>query len=205
MNDPKDIWQKQSHEHSRISVAELQDKLRTLHRRLRVKGAATAIVGLIALYLFAGGLLDAKQASGRIGWGIIILGTVIVLVPSIYESYRMISRGTLASNPGLTTSLDFYRDMLERQRSLLIGRRSLVWRAGTGMVLTGLAVLIIPEIRQFYRLLQAPERRSLLVWMPFGVILTLWVVAVVIISRRQRSWLRREFESLETLEKKQDG
>ena len=157
MNDPRDLWQQRLDEQSAISVAELRDKLRTLHRSLRVKGVAAAVVGLIAVYLFAGSLLDAKQAPGRIGWGIVILGAVIVLVPSIYESYRMISRGTLASNAGLTMSLDFYRDILERQRSLLIGRRSLVWRAGTGMVLIGLAVLIIPEIQRFYRLLQGTE------------------------------------------------
>jgi len=205
MNDPRDLWQQQRDEQSAISVAELRGKLRTLHRSLRVKGVAAAVVGLIAVYLFAGGLLAAKQAPGRIGWGVVILGAVMVLVPSIYESYRMISRGTLATNAGVTTSLDFYRNILERQRSLLIGRRSLVWRAGTGMVLIGLAVLIIPEIQRFYRLLQGPERPSLLVWMPFGVILTLWVAAAVVISRRQRSWLRREFESLEALEKNHDG
>jgi hypothetical protein len=200
MNDPKNIWQNQEREHPNMSRIELRERLRRLHRSIRLKTAVTLGVCLIALGIFIRTFLRTEQLVGRFGWGLVIAGAIFLLLPLLSENHKLMWSGNLAANAGLTTCLNFYRNMLERQRRLRIGRRRRLVGIGTILLFVGLFVLLIPPFRVFYQSLHEPAGPNLKAWIPLLVILAIWVIAYIRIKKRDRTWLRREFETLEALE-----
>ena len=60
---------------------------------------------------------------------------------------------------------------------------------------------VISPIRRTYQLLYESGSLNLTPWMPFIALLALWIVLAIVLTRRNRSWIRREFETLEALEK----
>ena len=198
MNDPQHIWQNQAGEHGNLSLIELREKLRRLHRRIRIQTGISAGIGLIVLDLFVRSLFTAKLLTDRIGWAIVIAGTLCVLLPLIYQNHKIMWGGSLSLNAGLTTCLSFYRNVLERQRRLGGWRFNAL---GTTLLLAGLAVLLIAPLRRYYQLLHEPTPPSLRPWIPFLILLILWVISFIVVRRRRRGWIRREFEVLEALEK----
>ena len=127
MNDVKNVWQNQARELQNVSLSQLREQLRHLHRKIRLQTALRSGIGLVVLDVFVRRFLSAKDLIERIGWGLPIVGTLCLVVPLIYENHKMMRSGNLSFNAGLTTCLNFYRHTLERQR--IIGRR---WLFGLG-------------------------------------------------------------------------
>ena len=198
MNDVKNVWQNQARELQNVSLNQLREQLRHLHRKIRLQTAFRTGAGLIILDFFVRRFLSARDLIERIGWGLPIVGSLCLVVPLIYENHKMMRSGNLSFTAGLTTCLNFYRQTLERQR--IIGRRWL-FGLGTMLVLAGLVALLVKPIQWTYKHLQEPGPPNLLPWVPFLIILVLWCISYVVLLRRRRAWLQREFESLEALEK----
>jgi hypothetical protein len=198
MNDLKNIWQNQSRELQNVSLNQLREQLRHMHRKMRLQTAFRSGVGLVILDFFVRRFISAKDLIERIGWGLPIVGSLCLVVPLIYENHKMRLSGNLSFNAGLTTCLTFYRKTLERQR--ILGRRWL-FSLGTILLFAGLVALLVRPIQWTYRHLQEPGSPNLLSWIPFLIILALWGISFMVLRRRRRAWLQREFENLEALEK----
>jgi hypothetical protein len=198
MNDLKNMWQNQSRDLQYVSLNTLREQLRQMHRKIRLQTAFRSGVGLVVLDFLVRRFLSAKDLIERIGWGLPIVGSLCLVVPLIYENHKMRISGNLSFNAGLTTCLTFYRKTLERQR--ILGRRWL-FRLGTILLFAGIAVLLVRPLQWTYRHLHEPGSPNLLSWIPFLVILVLWVISFMVLRRRRRAWLQREFENLKALEK----
>jgi peptidoglycan/LPS O-acetylase OafA/YrhL len=90
--------------------------------------------------------------------------------------------------------------MLEGQRTLRLGGRRRFSEIGTIFLLVGLIVLLLPVIANYYEFDKTgpPDLRP---WIPFLLLLVLWGIGFIVLSRRGRRWLRRELETLAALEK----
>ena len=198
MNDVKNVWQNQARELQNVSLTQLREQLRHLHRKIRLQTAFRTGAGLIILDFFVRRFLGAKDLIERIGWGLPIVGSLCLVVPLIYENHKMRLSGNLSFNAGLTTCLNFYRNTLERQR--ILGRRWL-FGLGTMLLLGGLVALLVKPIQWTYQQLREPGPADFLPWIPFLIILVIWGISFVVLGRRRRAWLQREFETLESLEK----
>ena len=181
-NDPKQAWQSQETEHATMSLHAIQKKVRKLQLRNRL----SVLGGLVALFLFGRAFMQFQTLLGRIAWGLIILGTIHMMV----VIFRVWS-GTLAEDSALTTSIQFYRTRLNRWREF--GRRSGI---GLASVLGGTLILVGGVAIESLR-----HPPSLTAILPFCLLLAAWGVSYIIIGRRQRRWIKHELETLEVLEK----
>lgn len=201
MNDPKNLWQNQQREQKNMSLEDLQVRLRRLHIKARRDMILNTAIGVVMLGIFVRVFASAQQPIHRFGWGLIVLTTLLMLVAQIRDMAKALRLERLPSSAGLTTCLRFYREMLENRRTLRLGSRSRIYTTCAMLLLAGLVVLLIPEIQVFYLRLQEPGAPDLKPWIPFFGILVFWGISVMVLGRRRRLWLRREFEVLDALEK----
>ena len=198
MSDPKQLWQSQNGESMSMTIEELREKLRTLQSKTRWRMIMNGIIGLTCLAVFINVFIKAPVPNGRWGWGLVILGTLCIMVPTVSLAFRRDLPQTFETDAALTTSLNFYRRILDRQRSLRLPGK---WNAlGLFFLFAGLFVMVAPvALSQFQR----PGPSGLRNWIPFFLILVAWGISYILIGRRTRQSLRREYEALDALERKE--
>lgn len=184
MNDPKKIWQGQETEPIKMSLDEIRRKARKLQTKARLAARVWIVIGLSLSLAFAGSSARAQDLVERIGWGVLSLWGLY----GAYQAYRWIWPGRLAADATLSTSLDFYREELERQRDYArhIWRRSGLW-----LCFTGLALVVVPPL---IKALKTP--RLLLNAVPFFFLLAVWFVAFFTLRKRGQQKLQREIDEL---------
>src|SRR5262249_50085873 len=113
-------------------------------------------------------------------------------------SYRGRRRGNLSINAGLTTSVGFYREILEDKRRSRQGLPGRLYSTGVLLVLAGLFVIVLPVgLSQ----LNEPGFSVIRAWIPFSLLLVVGGAFFLTLRRRDRRWLRREMDTLASLEK----
>jgi len=109
------LWQSQSRGEPAIAVEDVRAWARRLEQRVARRNRREYIAAVVVLVGCGWILWRAPVASARIGSGFIIAAT-------LYICYRLHVHGSAASlrtDVGMTSSLDFLRTQLERQRDLL--------------------------------------------------------------------------------------
>jgi Kef-type K+ transport system membrane component KefB len=197
MSDPKQLWQNQNGERTSMTIEELREKLRTLQSKTRWWMIVNSIIGLTCLAVFISIFIKTTVPDGRWGWGLVIVGTLCIMVPTVSLAFKGGLPQTFEADAALTTSLEFYRRILDRQRTLRLPGN---WTAlGLFFLFAGLFVMVAPIA---LATLQRPSPSSLNPWIPFAMILVAWGISYILIGRRTRAWFRREYEALDALEKK---
>ena len=107
MNDVKNVWQNQARELQNVSLSQLREQLRHLHRKIRLQTALKSGIGLIILDFFVRGFLSARDLIERIGWGLPIVGSLCLVVPLIYENHKMMRSGNLSFNSRIDDLFEF--------------------------------------------------------------------------------------------------
>jgi hypothetical protein len=136
-NDPRDLWQSQEDEAMTITIDEMRRRAAWLERRIRWRnareyGAAAVVFIMLAL-----------QAPRNHGWRLTPL--VLITLGVVYVVIQLHRRGArqMPYDAAMRTSLEFYRDELERQRDALHS----VWRWYLLPMVPGLlAVMVIRGI-----------------------------------------------------------
>lgn len=184
INNPQNVWQHQPTEAYKMSVNELRHKAQQRHSRARFEALFQITIGLVLSAFFAWSFARAHQGFPRFGLGVLSLWGLF----AAWQAYRWIWPDKLRPDETVNTSLQFYRNELEKRRDYSIH----IWRrAGLTFCFLGLALIVVPEV---IRAIAAP--RLLLNVMPVLVLATIWVA--VFIPRRKRNLrkLQQEIDGL---------
>ena len=190
MKDPRNIWQNQPTEKFQMSEEDIRRKAQKLHSKARLAALGWMVMGLLLSVGFGRSAAMAHDWLPRIGWGMLSLWGIY----GAYQAYRWIWPGRLPSDAATSTSLEFYRNELEKQRDY--GRH--IWRrAGLTFCFLGLAIVLVPPL--IHEWLIAP--RGVLKAAPFFVLLTIWFAVFFPLKRRQQRKLQEDIDELRGFER----
>jgi hypothetical protein len=177
-SDPQKIWQNQKTEKTVMSIEEIREKLHALETKKRIEALTLIVVGLLLCPGFGLMAVRVQEMIPRIGW----CGVSLWCLFSAWRGYRLLRAPKPLAASAPATSLEFYRGELEKRRDRL--RKS--WgEAGLTWLFAALALIILPEVKQWLRN-----------GLPFLALLTVWLVAFFLIRKRQTRRLREEIEAL---------
>jgi hypothetical protein len=196
-NDPRNIWQNQSleqGEQTNMSLQDLRERLRRLQAKSRREGVGETVIGLAVLAVFAAVFVRADAVLERFAFGLFILGTLAAVVPHTVQAWRNRRRENLAPEMAMTTCIQFYRRLLEPNRTYE------QWTAVCLLLIFfGMMLILLPMVSsQIQNPTSGVALRNIL---PFSLILVFWGVSFILIRRRHQRWLRRELEILAALER----
>jgi hypothetical protein len=114
LDNPQQIWQSQPVEGTKMSVEAIRLRAGKFERRIVRRNLRESIIGLGVIGLFGWYLAKSDQMVYRVTWGLFIAGMVWIII-------NLNRKGSPKNMPavGSSSSLDFFRSELERQRDLL--------------------------------------------------------------------------------------
>ncbi len=173
MDDPRNLWQKQEVEEVKISVDELRAKAAKFQSRIHWRNLREQAACLLAIVWFGAMSVKTSQIVPRIAFALIVAGAIYVA----WHIQKWGAPGVLPADLGRANCAGFYRDELERQRSLL---RS-IWKWYLGPLIPGMGLLVI------YGIWVAPSSKR---WFPI-VYAVAAAVAFWLIGRLNQRAARR--------------
>jgi len=187
-NDPQQIWQNQSTERYRMSLEQISQKIRRLHRQARLAALLFGALGVVLCVVFARSAWREPYAIPRAGWAILSLWTLY----SAYAAYKSNWPKKSVSDASWSTSVAFYRGELEKQRDLT---RDVWRRSGLTFCFLGVALIILPGL-----ILALRTPRLLVNGVPFFAMLGIWFVMYHSMRKRKLRKLQREIDELTAME-----
>lgn len=118
-----------------MSIAQIQASATKFQRKIGWRNVREYVAAIAVVLFFAYEFWRAGDPLARIGFGMIIAGTIYVVA----HLYLKGAGSPLPRDAGLSSYIEFQRRELVRQRDLL----SSVWRWYLGPLVPGLAVLIV--------------------------------------------------------------
>ena len=171
---------------------EFQERLRKLQSKNRLNTFKNLVIGFVVLAIFVSIFIRAEAPLERVGFGLWILGTLVLVFPHVVALWNG-AQGGDPTELGMTTGLRFYRRLLEPHRAYA------KWTAvSLLLIFFGMMLILIPMVSR--QIADPNSRVSIRNILPFSLILVTWGVSFVLLRRRQQRWLRRELELLSTLE-----
>jgi hypothetical protein len=199
MNDPQSVWQNQPSEPLKMSATDLRRKALEARPKARFAMLFIIIVGIVCCVVFASSFARAHAALARMGYALVSLS----MIYAAYHAYKWTWPGNLPEGAPIDTCLEFYRRELERQRDY----SHRWWRSGLP-VLTLLGVVMAAvgtgsrNAPPRWLLALGANKHPLLNALPFLLALAIWVVAFLILRKKQGpKILQREIEELRALER----
>ena len=177
-----------------MTIQEIREKVGTLRTKARREMIFNLIVSSICTVFFITVfVLYVHRAYERISWGLVIAGALYMLGYGIYESVQIVRAERIIEDAGTSSCLKFYRRTLERKRQHV--RRMAV---AAILLVAGAVMLVLPGVALIF---QHPAGNVWISLAPFWIILGLWLFSYYLMRRRIRNEFRREFATLERLEK----
>ncbi|HEY3840665.1 MAG TPA: hypothetical protein VGL72_29035 [Bryobacteraceae bacterium] len=166
----------------------MQSKARDLHARTRRKLFGTAAGPLAAALLYGLGIREFPSLGH---WLHPLFASALAWsLAGLYFLNRGMRHAMLPGDAGLSTSLEFCREELERRQSLL--RRVLLWSLGP--ILMALATFVLG-----LAMIGAKNRGLFPNGLPFLVLLVVWIAGYFVMRERELRELKREFDELNDL------
>ena len=171
-----------------MSLDEIRQRARQLQTKARLAALTWIALGLCLSALFARAFAGAHDLVPRIGYGVLSLWGLY----GVYQAYRWIRPGRLAADATFSTSRDFYRQELERQRDY----NRHIWRkSGLTLAFLGLALVAVPAL---VKAIHTPGLLPNIV--PLLVLVAVWFVAFFYAKKRNRQKLQREIDEVKALD-----
>jgi hypothetical protein len=188
MNDPRNLWQNQQTEKFKMSVTEMRRRAHKSQSRARLSVLVQMVIGLFLCVGFAWSFARTTEVISRMGWGLLSVWAVFFS----YQVYKWVWPREVPTNAPAGTSVEYYRNELERQRDYV---QHVWWRSGLTFCFLGLALVLGPPL---IKALQTP--RMLLNAVPFFALLAVWLAMVFPMQRRRKQRLNQEIEELRSFE-----
>ena len=175
--DIQGLWKGQPREEQVMSIEEIRSRAERFEQRVRRWGVSTGFLFVLILVVESWQVWRTPELPERVG----DLLTMAALVYSAYLFRPYMATQAMPSGLGLTSSVDFYRTQLARQRDLA----SHPWRY---------LVLVVPGVglSLFGDALTRPVFQTAAI-AAFGVVLFLWAAWV---NGRTARKLQREIDEL---------
>lgn len=188
MNDPRNLWQNQPTEKFKMSADEMRRRARKLQTKARMSVLVQIVIGLFLCVGFAWSFAKTTELIPRLGWGVLSVWAIYCS----YQAYKWIWPREVPMNAPAGTSLEFYRNELERQRDYV---QNLWRRSGLSFCFLGLALVLGPPLIKAMR-----TPRVLVNALPFFVLLVLWFTMFFPLQKRRKQKLNWEIEELRSFE-----
>lgn len=188
--NPKSIWQNQPTERFNMTLEMIQQRVRESESKRR-KGLLGSIVIVLEVLAVSGfGILRAQNDGLRL---LFALAIAWAMAGQAFLHKGMWPGIGMGRDATLDTGMEFYRQELERHRSLF--RRGLQWSFGP------VVLSIIALIAVLFELGGNHLSRPLVISiMPFTALFVVWVFAFFVLRSRQHRKLRRELAELDHAE-----
>jgi hypothetical protein len=200
-NDLQRVWQNQPTEVCKMSVDNLRRKAQQHDRKARSAVLFAAAIAVLLFLWFGWGVLSfpgkfqnfalgpLEAWSMRLGFAILSLWSLY----SGYATYKVFWPNAAASDADLKTTLQSYRQQLEKSRDYL----QHIWlRAGLNFCFLGMAMIVVPMV---VRDITTPLR-MLASLGPIFALLILWLAIFIPRRMRRQRTLQQEIDQLPTLE-----
>ena len=190
-DDPRSVWQCQRVEHTAVPLEEIRRRARNYQRKMRFRNSLEYVAVVFIAVFFSHTIWTVHYLPMRVGAGLCIAG-------GLYMAWQLHKRGSARTVPaslGWTTSLDFHRGELVRQRDLTLAS----WSWYLGPLLPGMALIGIGAGL-------ANPRHLRYAWAIVGGYAALIAVAFWMVRRYHLRCARRlqtEIDELDSLEKQQ--
>lgn len=115
LDNPQKIWQSQPVEGTKMSVETIRLRAGKFERRIIRKNLRESIIGLGVIALFSYYLAKSDQMVFRVTWALFIAGMVWIII----NLFRKGTPKNMPADMGSSSSLEFFRSELERQRDLV--------------------------------------------------------------------------------------
>jgi hypothetical protein len=200
-NDLQKVWQNQPTEVLKMSVDKLRLKAQQADRKARSVVLTTAAIAIALFFWFGWGFLSFPEKfhnfapgsleawSMRLGFGVLSLWSLY----SGYTTYKVLWPTAAASDADLKTTLQSYRQQLEKRRDYL----QHVWlQAGLTFCFLGMAMVVLPTV---VRDITTPLRMLANVG-PIFALFILWLAIFIPRRIRRQRTLQQEIDQLRALE-----
>jgi Flp pilus assembly protein TadB len=134
-NQAQQLWQSQPTEGIKMSAEAIRQRAGKFERTISHRNVREYVASLLAAMAFAYFLVTAHDVLFRIAYVLFIAGLALV----VFQLHRKGSAKTLPSALGNSTSLQFFRTELERQRDVIKN----VWPWYLAPLVPGFVVLTI--------------------------------------------------------------
>jgi hypothetical protein len=186
---PKNIWLNQPTETRTMTLKLIQQRLRDLRAKTRMKLFGT-LAGPLAVGFFYAFALKQFVPLPQVLQPLFALALAWSLAGLFYLNRGMWSALT-PRYAGLSTGLQFCRREIERQRDLV--HRVLLWSFGPVLLAIGNFILALVMVG-------TKDRRIFPNGLPFLVLVVIWIVAYFIIRLREQRDLQRQIDELNDIE-----
>lgn len=188
-HDPRMIWQNQVGGGTPMTLEQIRRKAEEIDAKTRQQLMANTLIAAILTVSCVWGIWVNQDSMQRAGLVFTIVWSWIAQHSSIKQ---MISPG-LAGEAALSTGLEFYRNELKRRKNYF--RRPWLWFLGP--VLAAIGFYMLPIFRSIIGNPGSIQKIT-----PFGVILSIWVILILIRTRREYLAVQKMIDELGTLENK---
>lgn len=136
-DDLRNLWQNQPHNPLRMTIEEIHMKAAQFQKKIALRNKREYAAAAIVVVAFTGYAIFLPGA-------LIKAGSILTVVAALFVAYRLHQKGSSRPIPAamaLSSSVEFHRTELERQRDLL--RSVWLWYLAPfvpGMVLFGLGM-----------------------------------------------------------------
>jgi len=200
-NDLQDIWQNQPTEVFKMSADKLRRKAQQLDRKARLAVVFSAAIAILLFLYFGWGFLSFPEKfqtfglgpfgawSMRLGFGVLSLWGLF----SGYQTYKVLWPGPAASDADLRTTLQSYRQQLEKRCDY---SQNIWLRSGLILCFLGIAMVVMPVlVRDILTPLQLLADLG-----PIFGLLILWLAIFIPLRKRRQRKLQVEIDQLRAFE-----
>lgn len=187
-DDPKNIWQNQPIEASRVNLILIRQKARELQRRARRRLLTTLTVPLVVAFFFVFSISTLPHL-GRLVHSLFAF-TLAWSLAGVFFLSRGKRPGPVPEDGGLTTGIEFCQQELERQRDYL--RSALLWSFGPVVLAIATLLLAFAMIAGTGSLVRA---------LPLTVLAVAWITAYLHTRLRHQRNVQREINELRNVER----
>jgi len=199
-NDLQNVWQSQPTEVFKMSAEKLRRKAQQDDRKARLAVLFSAATAILLFLWFGWGFLSFQKFQtfglGSFGTWIARLGCGVLSLWGLYsgyKTYKVFWPNPTASDAGLKTTLQSYRQQLERRRDYSQN----VWlRSGLIFCFLGIAMVVMPVL---VRDIVTPLR-LLANLGPILALLILWLAIFIPQRKRRLRKLQTEIDQLRAFE-----
>lgn len=182
----KQIWQAQKVEGTVMSLDEIRRKAAKFQKRISRRNAREYMAGAAVVILMTSFIIRSSFAVERAAAALCIAG----IVYAMYRLHRLGSAQSAPADLGLTSSLQFHRRELERQRKLLQN----VWPWYLAPLMPGLALFVISTVVINPGHLKHPGIAAT----AFAIAAALVFYAIACLNERAALRLQRSIDELDT-------
>jgi hypothetical protein len=195
MNDPQTIWQNQNTEEMKMSLTQLEQKVKYHRARARRMVVANDLAYIALLVFLSFTFARVPNTTSRVGLVLLAIGSFY----SVYGRHKQLWPLSLTPDTPPSTGLETYRRELQTWRD--DSRK--IWRMLAPLIPGGI-IFVLPGITSLVHT-WSNNPVILINALPFGVLLVVWLTLMFPVRQRRLRRIQQELDMLDGLSTRRDS